>query len=615
MNLKPWAFRTREEQYDTTIRKQVHMVKRSQELGLTTQEINIYEDTFQPHENNRIGPRNGMFPPTIEKQATKEQKEKFLPLIKNMTVIGCYAQTEMGHGTFIRGLESTATYDPKTKEFILNTPTITSMKYWPGDLGKTVNFCVFLAQLYTKGKCHGIHAFLLPLRDIDTHKSLPGIEVGDIGPKFGFGENDNGYLRVDNVRIPRDYMLMRYAKVLEDGTYIEPKNSKITYGTLVLSRTALINWSGTYLAQACTIAIRYSSVRRQTEVSPGGPEAQVIDYQTQQNKLFPLLAKAYAFTFAARAVFETFNRINAQIEAGNLDHITELHALCAGLKGMLTDEAATGIEVCRLACGGHGYSHASGIPKMYTSVTVFCTVEGENTVMMLQMARFLIKSYKQMRSGKRLQGFVAYLGNRQPARSSMTTDVTLQCLQEAYEHRAARLIKETAGILEMHQKSGISPEEAWNRTSTQLTWAASAHSHAYVVKTFVSKVTKDNLDTGVRAVMTSLCLLYCLHGIRENLGEFIQDGFFNSKQVTTLTTKMMSVLADIRPNAVSLVDAFEFSDSQLDSCLGRYDGNVYQALYEYAKASPFNQKDVTDSFHKYIKPMRDSKSGVSSSKL
>lgn len=41
-------------------------------------------------------------------------------------------QTELGHGTFIRGLETTATYDPKTQEYIINSPTLTSYKWWPG---------------------------------------------------------------------------------------------------------------------------------------------------------------------------------------------------------------------------------------------------------------------------------------------------------------------------------------------------------------------------------------------------------------------------------------------------------------------------------------------------
>ena len=72
-----------------------------------------------------------------------------------------------------------------------------------------------MAQLYTKGKCEGLQTFILPLRDLDTHQTLPGIELGDIGPKFGYGTNDNGYMRLNNVRIPRENLLARYSKVIQ----------------------------------------------------------------------------------------------------------------------------------------------------------------------------------------------------------------------------------------------------------------------------------------------------------------------------------------------------------------------------------------------------------------
>ena len=57
-------------------------------------------------------------------QGTTEQAAKWLGRAWKMEILGTYAQTEMGHGTFIRGLETTATYDPKAKEFVLHTPTI-----------------------------------------------------------------------------------------------------------------------------------------------------------------------------------------------------------------------------------------------------------------------------------------------------------------------------------------------------------------------------------------------------------------------------------------------------------------------------------------------------------
>ena len=71
-----------------------------------------------------------------------------------------------------------------------------------------------------------------------------------------------------------------------------------------------------------------------------------------------------------------------------------------------------------------------------------------------------------------------------------------------------------------------------------------------------------------------------------------KDGFFSPKQVSLLKNKLADLLAEIRPNAVALVDAFDYPDKVLDSCLGRYDGQVYQALYDYAKSSPLNQQEV-----------------------
>lgn len=329
----------------------------------------------------------GMFLPTLLNQATPEQMDRFFMPAWNLEIIGTYAQTEMGHGTHLRGLETTATYDPATQEFVLNSPTVSSIKWWPGGLGKTSNHAIVLAQLYTQGNSHGLHAFIVPIRDMSTHEPLPGIVVGDIGPKFGFNEVDNGFLKLENVRIPRENMLMKYAKVEPDGTYVKPPSSKLTYGTMVFIRSLIVGESASALAKSCTIAIRYSSVRHQSEIRPGEPEPQILDYQTQQYKLFPLLATAYAFTFVGQYMKQTYNRISGDINEGDFSELPELHALSAGLKAFTTWETNSGIEVCRMSCGGHGYSRSSALPDIYVEFTPTCTYEGENTVMMLQTAR------------------------------------------------------------------------------------------------------------------------------------------------------------------------------------------------------------------------------------
>ena len=85
-----------------------------------------------------------------------------------------FLQTELSHGTFVRGLRTTATYDPASGTFDLHTPDVSAAKWWPGGLGTTANHAVVMAQLYTGGERRGIHPFLVTIRDRETHKPLPG---------------------------------------------------------------------------------------------------------------------------------------------------------------------------------------------------------------------------------------------------------------------------------------------------------------------------------------------------------------------------------------------------------------------------------------------------------
>lgn len=84
-----------------------------------------------------------------------------MPDIDAMRVHGAYCQTELGHGTNVQGLETTAIFDESTDEFVLNSPTITSYKFWPGELGIHANFPIVVARLIVKGKDHGIQTFIV----------------------------------------------------------------------------------------------------------------------------------------------------------------------------------------------------------------------------------------------------------------------------------------------------------------------------------------------------------------------------------------------------------------------------------------------------------------------
>ncbi|EFN76281.1 probable peroxisomal acyl-coenzyme A oxidase 1 [Harpegnathos saltator] len=544
-----------------------------------------------------------MFIPAIMGQGTAEQQGYWISRAWSCNIIGTYAQTELGHGTFIRGLETTATYDSETKEFVLNSPTLTSYKWWPGGLGHTANYAIVVAQLFTRGECRGIHPFIVQLRDEDTHEPLPGIKIGEIGTKLGMNATNNGFLGFDHVRIPRENMLMKNSQVLEDGTYVKASSDKLTYGTMMFVRVVLVRDIASYLSKAVTIAVRYSAVRRQSQIKPDEPEQQIMDYVTQQYKLFPNLAACYAFRISADWIWDMYNNVTAELDQGELERLPELHALTCCLKAVASSDAATGIEQLRLACGGHGYMDASNLPATYGFVTATCTYEGENTVLLLQTARYLVKVWRQAASGQRLPPTVEYLGILLRRTKQQPWKNTLTCIVTAHQAVAAGKIRLATENLDRRIRSGVSPEDAWNQTSIELAHCAESHCRAFIMTRFVEIARNlTSLSKECHQVFMQLCELYSIYWVLQRLGDFLRFSCLNTKDIPALQTRFEEMLAAIRPNVVGIVDGFDIRDEILASALGAYDGNVYERLFDEAMKSPLNQESVNQSFHKYLKP-------------
>lgn len=191
-------------------------------------------------------------------------------------------------------------------------------------VGHSANYAVVVAQLYTKGECHGIHPFIVQLRDEETWMPMPGIKIGEIGPKLGMKSVNNGYLGFEHVRIPRKNMLMKNNKVLKDGTYVKSPSSVLTYGTMMFVRVVILRDVSNYLSKAVTIATRYSAVRRQSPIDPNSPEPQVIDHITQQYKLFPQIAKVFVIKLAAENMWDMYNQVTSELDRGDLERLPEV---------------------------------------------------------------------------------------------------------------------------------------------------------------------------------------------------------------------------------------------------------------------------------------------------
>src|SRR5690606_15000125 len=116
-------------------------------------------------------------------------------------------------------------------------------KEWLGNAARHGRMATVFAQLVTPAGRHGVHAFLVPIRD-ERGEPMPGVRIGDTGLKEGLNGVDNGRLWFDQVRIPRTHLLDRFGQVAADGSYTSPIESPARrfftmIGTLVGGRITI----------------------------------------------------------------------------------------------------------------------------------------------------------------------------------------------------------------------------------------------------------------------------------------------------------------------------------------------------------------------------------------
>ena len=545
-----------------------------------------------------------MFLKTLQEQGTPEQHKLFLEKAQNYEYIGCYAQTELGHGSNVRGLETTATWNGDDKTFTIHSPSLTASKWWIGSLGKAANHAVVIAQLIIDGKSRGPHPFVVQIRDLKTHKALPNIHVGDIGPKFGYNTMDNGFLLFNKVKVPHVSLLARFSGVdRETGKYIEPRNAALVYGTMTYVRSNIVLQSGSVLARGVTIAIRYCAVRRQFQdrdaINADG-ENQVLDYTMVQHRLLPLVATTYALHFTGRAMLRLYNENQKRMasdkgsQAEAAQTLADLHATSCALKAFSSTAAAEGLEVSRRTCGGHGYSAFSGIGSWYADYLPTVTWEGDNYMITQQVARYLLRAARAVLAGKPAKNDIsvvlAEFKRRQDIGAAFDILDEDQDIVKAFGWRAAFLTFEAL-------KHRDEDKQSWNSLLIDFWRLSTAFSQYLIVKNFYEMLqdpnTASTLGLSEVGLLRKLFLLFSLYHLQAHASEFFTSGATTVRQIQLARTKQtLSLLQDIRPHAVKLMDAWSFPDWQLDSSLGRADGKVYEDMFHRAsQLNPLN--DIT----------------------
>ena len=544
-------------------------------------------------EPDPYGLHASLFLLTLRSQGSHEQHKQFLEKAEQWEYIGCYAQTELGHGSNVRGLETTATWHGEDSTFIIHSPTLTASKWWIGSLGKAATHAIVMAQLVIKEKTYGPHLFMIQVRDLDSHQTLPNIHIGDVGPKLGYNTMDTAYMLFNRLKVPHGAMLSRFSSVEpQTGDYQRKGSPTSAYATMTHVRSVIVQRAGASLARGVTIATRYCAIRRQfsDQDNRTKPELQVLDYSTVQMRLLPLIATMFALHITGGAMIAAHDS-KSSAEASN--RLADLHATSCGLKALATTLTADGLEICRRACGGQGYSSFSGIGSWWADYVPAVTWEGDNYIVNQQVGRHLLKTARSVVNGDYVSNdsadiLVDFFSRREHYVPVNVADDPLEAIVEAFAHCAAYL---TFAALKRIDEEKC----AWNSILVDLWRLSNAYSEYLVVKNFHTWLNglagHSDIDAVTKAVLQDLSKLFALSTLEARAIDFLSAGSVEFTQIEKVRNKAIpNLLAQIRPHALKLVDAWMFDDWQLNSSLGKQDGRVYEDLFRRASTdNPRNE--------------------------
>ena len=529
----------------------------------------------------------GLFGAAVLHLGTTAHHDKYLPGIMDLSVPGAFAMTEIGHGSDVASIGTTATYDSNTGEFVINTPFRAAWKDYLGNAAKDGIAAVLFAQLITQGVNHGVHAFYLPIRD-ENGDFLPGVGGEDDGLKGGLNGIDNGRLHFTNVRIPRENLLNRYGDVAEDGTYSSNIKSPgrrffTMLGTLVQGRVSLDGAATAASALALTIAITYGSQRRQFTSGSDTDEEVILDYQRHQRRLFPRLATTYAQTFAHDEFLVKFDEVFSG-KADTDDDRQDLETLAAALKPLSTWHALDTLQEAREACGGAGFMAENRLVGLRADLDVFATFEGDNNVLLQLVAKRLLTDYSRKfakaDAGTVARFVVQHAADRAYHGSGLRTlgqtmfdrgstarsvdalrdsDVQRELLTDRVESMIGEIAGSLRGATQLPKKQAAA---LFNAHQNELIEAARAHGELLQWESF-TRALEATTDVGTKQVLTWLRDLFGLGLVEKNLAWYLIHGRLSAQRAQAVTAYIDRLIARIRPHALDLVDAFGYSQQHL----------------------------------------------------
>lgn len=501
---------------------------------------------------------------------------------------GCFALTEIAHGSNVQGMVTTATYDPNLDKFVVNSLSERGIKFWIGNAAQTANMAVVFANLIVEGRNYGIHAFVVTIRKPNDHTPMPGVLIGDCGPKFGLNGVDNGYLSFRNVRIPRENLLDKVTQVAKGGkvtSLFEKKSKRFAVQLSALSDGRVkIAYSCASAGFKClAIAIRYCAQRRQFG-SKGRLEQSLLDYPSIQNRILPYFATFMVSFFSGKSLLELWNQNYKNVIEEENDQIKEMHALISIAKPLVSEALIKCSNEVRMVCGGHGYSSYSGIPSLIQDYHVMVTWEGDNHVLSQQTAKFVIKNYMKLllKGQKPKFATLDYLLLEKTEEEKCPPFQNYEELKNPENllvHLKYTALRAVLNCVSFQQNimDGRSRWEQWNAAIPYgLENVSNTYGILYSFRNALDYMEKITVPQN-KEYLRKLIVIYGLNNLKE--ASNVLAGYFNQEHLAYIDHAMLQLLDDVKHDILSHCDYLYLGNVELSSTIGAEEGGIYENIF------------------------------------
>ncbi|QCX01221.1 acyl-CoA oxidase [Aggregatimonas sangjinii] len=523
----------------------------------------------------KFGVQFGLFGGSIQKLGTQKHHDRYLNATGKAELLGCFAMTETGHGSNVRGIKTTATYNKETDQLVVHTPGNNDNKEYIGNALHSKMASVF-AQLIVNGKNEGVHAILVPVRD-ENHQLLPGIKIEDNGYKLGLNGVDNGKIWFHQVAVPRENLLNKYGTIKDDGSYhsdIKNPNKRFftMLGTLVGGRICVARAGLGGAKMALAVAVKHALKRRQFNDSIKIQEDLLMDYPMHQLRLTPLVASAYVYHI-------TLDKMMQDYCDDSQPDKRVVETQVAGLKSMVTWYANETIQECREACGGKGYLLENRIADLKGDVDIFTTFEGDNTVLLLLAAKGVLSDFKAEFNSSGFSSVLKLLSTQlsdklatiNPMYSNKVDAAHLynpKFHKHAFDYRTRRLTYTLAMRIRDYIKKGMPSYQAFMKVQTHLITLGKAYATELAYNTF-SDFVATMPDGKNKELFEKLGTLHALHEIRSDAHWYLEQGYIGNSKSKAIRSRVERLCTELRPHIEVLVDGWGIPESCMSAPIAK----------------------------------------------